>query len=97
MREEIFRHMLKQPLGYFSTRHSSDLTSRVINDVAQFEYSTLTMLQLLLKDVCIIVILTGWMFKLNWMLALVCWSLGLDRFNHRAHVFSVIPASAGHV
>jgi len=76
IREEIFQHMLRQPLGYFATRHSSDLTSRVINDVAQFEYSTITMLQTLIRDVCTISILTVWMFTLNWMLALVCFALG---------------------
>lgn len=76
IREEIFAHMLRQPLGYFSTRHTSDLTSRVINDIAQFEFSTITMFQVLVRDVCTVGMLTGWMFYLNWMLALWCIVLG---------------------
>jgi len=76
IREDIFRQMLRQPLGYFSTRHSSDLTSRVINDIAQFEYSTITMFQTLVRDVITVTLLTGWMFYLNWRLAVGCFVLG---------------------
>jgi len=72
IRREIFDHMLGQPLGFFSGRHSTDLSSRVVNDIAQFEFSTITMVQMFARDIMAAAMLIGLMFYLSWELALVC-------------------------
>lgn len=35
LREEVFRHAMHMPVGFFSSKGTSDTTSRIFNDVAQ--------------------------------------------------------------
>ena len=76
IRRQIFDHMLGQPLGFFSKHHSTDLASRVVNDIGQFEFSTITMLQMFVRDTLQTVVFLAIMFYLDWQLALICLAIG---------------------
>jgi ABC-type multidrug transport system fused ATPase/permease subunit len=76
IRRQIFDHLLGQPLGFFSKHHSTDLASRVVNDIGQFEFSTITMLQMLVRDALQTVFFLGWMFYVSWSVALICLAVG---------------------
>jgi len=76
IRQQIFDHMLSQPLSFFAKHHSTDLASRVVNDIGQFEFSSIANLQMFVKDVMLSSVLIGLMFYLSWTLALVCLALG---------------------
>jgi ABC-type multidrug transport system fused ATPase/permease subunit len=76
IRQQIFDHMLGQPLSFFAKHHSTDLASRVVNDIGQFEFSTIANLQMFIKDVMLSAALVSYMFYLDWTLALVCLGLG---------------------
>ena len=76
IRRQIFDHMLGQPLGFFSNHHSTDLASRVVNDIGAFEFSTITMLQMFIRDVMASLMFLGVMFYLDWQMALICLAIG---------------------
>jgi len=71
-REDLFSHLLEQDLGYFARRPSSDLTSRVVNDVLSFQFAAIGALQSILQEGFTLVLLLGVMFWMEWKLALVC-------------------------
>jgi ABC-type multidrug transport system fused ATPase/permease subunit len=76
IRQQVFDHMLGQPLSFFAKHHSTDLASRVVNDIGQFEFSSIANLQMFIKDVMLSTALVGLMFYMSWTLALVCLALG---------------------
>ena len=71
VREDLFRHLMKQNLGYFVDRRSSDLTSRVVNDAMVFNYAAIGTILNLVRDVVTLALLLGVMFTMDWRLACV--------------------------
>jgi subfamily B ATP-binding cassette protein MsbA len=71
-REDLFAHLLRQDLGYFASRPSSDLTSRVVNDVLAFQFAAIGGLQTILHEGITLLLLLGVMFWMEWKLALFC-------------------------
>jgi subfamily B ATP-binding cassette protein MsbA len=41
MRLDLFRHLVSQHLGWFTRHRAGDLTSRLVNDVAEFQWAAL--------------------------------------------------------
>jgi ABC-type multidrug transport system fused ATPase/permease subunit len=48
----------------------------VVNDIGQFEFSTITMLQMFVRDVLQTVVFLAYMFYLSWSVALICLAVG---------------------
>lgn len=73
---DVYRHLLKQPVRFYSERHSGDLLSRLTNDLQAMEnamgYSLLALIQMPLMAGMALV----YLFTLNWQLALLCLLLG---------------------
>ncbi|WP_409347064.1 ABC transporter ATP-binding protein [Paenibacillus sp. MBLB4367] len=73
---DVYRHLLKQPVRFYSERHSGDLLSRLTNDIQLMEgamgYGILTLVQMPLMAGMALV----YLFMLNWQLAAVCLLLG---------------------
>jgi len=72
IRSDLFAHLLRQSLGWFVTRPSSDLTSRVINDVTTFETAAVNTIQEVIRDALTILGLLGVLFIHDWRLAGIC-------------------------
>lgn len=72
IREDLFAHLLRQGTGYSAARGSSDLASRVINDVVAFETATVSDLQALIRDAVTLLLLFGVLLYQSPSLAFLC-------------------------
>ncbi len=70
LREELFRHLQRLPLGYFQSRQIGAIQSVMVNDVPVLQNAVV-----LIRDVVDaplrIVVFTAYIFYLNWKLALL--------------------------
>jgi subfamily B ATP-binding cassette protein MsbA len=69
VREDLFQHLLKQSLGYFTTRPSSDAAVRIVTDVTMFQAGAVGNLQHLFREVTTVLFLVGVVCYQNWRLA----------------------------
>lgn len=72
LRERFFGHIIKQSATFFSRRTSGELISRLTNDVAQIQRAVSETTGDLIRESLTLVGYIGWMFWLQWQLALVC-------------------------
>jgi len=72
IRNDLFSHLSKLSLGYFVSRPSADLASRVVNDVGAFEAAAVGAIQNLLRDFATVGMLLGVLLIKDWRLALTC-------------------------
>ena len=72
IREDLFAHLLRQGSSYCGSRGSSDLASRVVNDVAAFETATVSDLQALIRDGVTLLLLFGVLLYQSRSLAFLC-------------------------
>ncbi len=70
IRRDLFAHLLRQDRAYFVTRTSSDLVSRVVNDVVRFESTAASAVQNIVRDAVTLVLLFGVMLLHSWRLSL---------------------------
>jgi len=71
MRRDLFDHIQARSLGTLASRSSSDLTSRVVNDVATFQMTAVTSVQSLGHHLMLIVFLLTVMFIQDGRLAFI--------------------------
>ncbi|MGQ9688846.1 MAG: lipid A export permease/ATP-binding protein MsbA [Desulfobaccales bacterium] len=69
MRDELFRHLLRQPHAFFDREATGVLMSRVVYDVLLLQDSVAKVVTSFLKDTFTLVGLTGVIFYQNWQLA----------------------------
>jgi ATP-binding cassette subfamily B protein len=67
----LFRHIQRQSVGFFATRKSGDLVSRVMNDVTAIQSVISTTLVGLLSNVLVISSTLVLMFSMNWQLTIL--------------------------
>ncbi len=71
LRSEMFSRLLKLPVAYFDSTASGNLISKLIYDVEQVSMASTEAVSVLIRDTLTVVALLGWMFYLNWQLALI--------------------------
>ncbi|SCZ67767.1 lipid A export permease/ATP-binding protein MsbA [Thiohalomonas denitrificans] len=71
LRGQIFRHLLKLPVAFFDNTPSGSLVSKLIYDVEQVATAATKAVTILVRDTLTVVGLLGWMFYINWRLAVV--------------------------
>jgi len=71
LRGEMFRRLLRLPVAYFDSVASGNLISKLIYDVEQVSMASTEAISVLIRDTLMVVGLLGWMFYLNWKLALI--------------------------
>jgi ATP-binding cassette, subfamily B, bacterial MsbA len=71
VRNQLFGHILGQSAAFFSRRTTGQLMSRVTNDVNQVQATVSETLGDLLREGLTLVALAGYLFYLDWRLALV--------------------------
>ena len=81
LRTTVYRHLHRQPLGFFTEHRTGDLTSRLTNDVDAVRSAVTDALSRLLTESLSLVGSVALMVVLNWRLSLI--------------IFLVVPAVAG--
>jgi ATP-binding cassette, subfamily B, bacterial MsbA len=71
LRNRLFRHILDQSAAFFSRRTSGQLISRITNDVMQVQMAVSETLADLARESITVVGYVGFLFYLDWRLALV--------------------------
>jgi subfamily B ATP-binding cassette protein MsbA len=71
LRDQLFRHILDQSASFFSRKSTGGLMSRITNDVNQVQQAVSETLGDLLREGLTLVGFTGFLFYLDWRLALV--------------------------
>ena len=77
--ERLFRHMLDQSAAFFSRRTSGQLVSRITNDVEPGAAAVSETAPDLIRESLAVVGFAGYLFYLDWRLALVCHDGGAAR------------------
>ncbi len=72
LRTRLYRHILDQSAAFFSRRTSGQLMSRITNDVAQVQQAVSETLADLVRESLAVFGYAGWLFYVDWRLALVC-------------------------
>jgi subfamily B ATP-binding cassette protein MsbA len=72
LRNGLFRHILGQSAAFISRRTSGQLISRITNDVNQVQTVVSETFADLMRESVTVVGYLGWIFYLDWHLALVC-------------------------
>ena len=72
LRTRLYRHILDQSAAFFSRRTSGQLLSRITNDVAQVQQAVSETMADLVRESLAVVGYAGWLFYIDWRLALVC-------------------------
>jgi ATP-binding cassette, subfamily B, bacterial MsbA len=71
LRTAMFRHLLQLPAAYFDRHPAGVLISKLTYDVERVAAAATDALTTLVKDTVTVLGLLGWMFYLNWKLALI--------------------------
>ncbi len=71
LRERIFTHMLRLPVSYYDATPAGTMLSRLTYDVEQVAIATTDAITILVRDSLTVIVLLGYMFYIDWVLALV--------------------------
>ncbi|EKA61022.1 ABC transporter [Janibacter hoylei PVAS-1] len=70
LRTEVFTHVLRQPIAFFTRAQTGALVSRLNNDVIGAQQAFTTVLSSVVSNVISLVLILGAMFALSWQLTL---------------------------
>jgi len=71
LRRDLYTHIQQMPLSFFTSRHSAELTSRIVTDVNRLARLSSTVMVMTIRNVVMVVVLTAVMFVRDWRLALI--------------------------
>jgi subfamily B ATP-binding cassette protein MsbA len=71
LRGEMFAQLLRLPVTFFDNTPSGTLISKLIYDVEQVARATTEVVTILVRDTVTVIVLLGWLFYLNWLLATI--------------------------
>jgi subfamily B ATP-binding cassette protein MsbA len=71
LREDVFRHVMFMPVGFFSSRGTSDTTSRIIGDVAQSGKGIKILFGKAIREPLVAIGAMAGAFTINWKLSLL--------------------------
>ncbi len=71
LRAAMFANLIRLPAAFFDARGSGELISRFTFDVTQVSQAATNVVTVIIKDSAVILVLFGYLFYLNWRLALL--------------------------
>jgi subfamily B ATP-binding cassette protein MsbA len=71
IRGQMFRKLLCLPVTFYDNVTSGQLISKLIYDVEQVAMAATSSITVLVRDTLTVIGLIGWMFYINWLLALI--------------------------
>jgi subfamily B ATP-binding cassette protein MsbA len=69
IRDQLYRHVLLMPIGFYGRQNTGKLMSRVLNDVALLQNVLTNVIKNLFQQIVTMIFLTGVLFYQNWKLA----------------------------
>ena len=72
LRQEMFARLVNYPTSFFDNHRSGSLMSRFTYDVTQIKEASTNAISTLVRDSLSVIGLLGWMFYIDWSLALIC-------------------------
>jgi len=75
LRKLLYRHVLNQSMGFFAVNSTGRLMSRMNSDVEQVQEAVSTAVADLFREVVLLLALIGWVFYMDWRLALLALSI----------------------
>jgi ATP-binding cassette subfamily B protein len=91
LRQDLYRHLVNQPLSFFHEHRTGDLMARATNDLAAIRQLAGPMIMYTLQTVFVVVLVLPLMFMLNWWLTLLLFltmplvSLTVKIFGQQVH------------
>lgn len=71
LRDEVYEHILRQPLDFFQQYQTGNLISRVTNDINSLNLAVNRSFTKIIRDPIVIIIFLGILFSISWQLTLV--------------------------
>lgn len=71
LRNQLYRHVVNQSMGFFSLNSTGRLMSRMNSDVEQVQEAVSTWVAELFREVVLLIALVVWIFCLDWKFALL--------------------------
>ena len=72
LRQAMFARLVNYPTSFFDNHRSGSLMSRFTYDVTQIKEASTNAISTLVRDSLSVIGLLGWMFYVDWSLALIC-------------------------
>ena len=72
LRQTMFERFIDYPTSFFDTTRSGSLMSRFTYDVTQIKDASTNAISTIVRDSLSVMGLLGWMFYIDWTLALIC-------------------------
>ena len=72
LRQAMFARLVNYPTSFFDNHRSGSLMSRFTYDVTQIKEASTNAISTLVRDSLSVIGLLGWMFYIDWSLALIC-------------------------
>ena len=72
LRQAMFQRLVNYPTVFFDNNRSGSLMSRFTYDVTQIKEASTNAISTIVRDSLSVIGLLGWMFYINWTLALIC-------------------------
>ena len=72
LRQAMFARLVNSPTSFFDNQRSGSLMSRFTYDVTQIKEASTNAISTLVRDSLSVIGLLGWMFYIDWSLALIC-------------------------
>ena len=72
LRQQMFDRLLDFPKRFFDDQRSGNIVSRFTFDVMQIKEAATNAVSTLVRDTLTVLGLLGWMFFIDWVLALIC-------------------------
>ena len=69
LRNDLYGHVIRQSLSFFTTNSTGRLMSRMNSDVEQVQEAVSTTLAELCRETVLLIFLVGWVFYIDWRLA----------------------------
>ncbi len=71
IRRDLYTHIQRMSLSFFTSRHSAELASRIVTDVNRLARLSSTVMVMTIRNVVMVVVLAAVMFVRDWRLALI--------------------------
>jgi ATP-binding cassette, subfamily B, bacterial MsbA len=71
LRNQLYRHVLGQSMGFFSLNSTGNLMSRLSGDVEQVQEAVSTTIAELVREIVLLLFLAAWIFYIDWKLAVI--------------------------
>ena len=71
LRGEMFNHLIRLPVSFYDRTPSGTLLAKLTYNVEQVAQATTSVITVVIRDTFTVLGLLGWMFYLNWRLALI--------------------------